>query len=70
MKEIWVLEWSKEQNYFHVDRAEWMCTENFNYFLQDRKLNDYHVIFVGTREEVDKMADKHRSMLFERDNVS
>jgi hypothetical protein len=38
--------------------------------LQDRKLNDYHVIFVGTREEVDKMADKHRSILFERDNVS
>ena len=68
MEDLWVLEWSKKQNCFHVQRAEWLCTKNFNYFLQDEALNDYHVIFVGSREEVDKIADKHRAILFERDN--
>lgn len=68
MEDLWVLEWSKKQNCFHVQRADWTTTKNFTYFLQDKALNDYHVIFVGSRQDVEKTADKHRSILFERDH--
>jgi len=64
-QELWVLEWSKHSNNFHIqelsDSLAWaqMC-------FVENKPNLWSILMVGTHDAVSAMADTHRHRLQER----
>lgn len=62
----WVLEWSKNQNAFHVQPVSDTLALNQQKFMENAKINDYHVLFVGEKQACDAMADNWRERLEQR----
>lgn len=62
-----VLLWSRKQNAFHIETLSSLTKKNVEAFALNRPLNDYHPIYMGTREECDKIADKARPRLVSRE---
>lgn len=62
-----VLLWSRKQNAFHIETLSSLTKKNVEAFALNRPLNDYHPIYMGTREECDKIADKARPRLVFRE---
>jgi hypothetical protein len=65
--ETWALLWSKKQNCFHIEPATELFKKNVRAMHENRALNDYHPIHVGTRDACEKVADLNRYLLKERD---
>lgn len=62
-----VLLWSKQQNCFHIEPMSQLLMKNLRAFVNEKSLNDYHLIGTGTDEEVRQMADRLRPSLTRRD---
>ena len=67
-QEIWVLLWSKNQNCFHVEPASELCRKNVNKMVVNGVINDYHTVYIGSRESCDRAADMSRHLLDKREN--
>jgi hypothetical protein len=61
--EIYVLEWSRSQLQFHVQRLADLITWNRSAYRDDRALNDYHILHMGTRSECEDVAQSCRPTL-------
>ena len=68
-KGIWVLLWSKKQNCFHIEPARELCKKNVRAMDSDLEINDYHPIYIGSRETCDMAADFNRWQLIERESA-
>jgi len=66
--ELWVLEWSQKTNNFHIQKLKYTLANNQLGFMENRPLNDYHVLFVGEKEACHQMAENQRSKLKDRSN--
>lgn len=64
--ETYVLEWSKKQGCFHVQQLRHTIKKNLRAFAENRTLNDYHIILVGTFDEVTDAADQLRGEFLSR----
>lgn len=49
-KDEWTLEYSTEQNCFHIDLLERTLKTNLEASLEKRN-NDYQIVFIGSEEE-------------------
>lgn len=67
MDDLYVLEWSRGQNCFHIQRAFITAKNNLAAFLHDKPLNDYHVLMFGSFDECHKAADRLRHKIIQRD---
>jgi hypothetical protein len=65
-EEIYVLEWSRSQLQFHVQRLADLVSLNRAAYRDDAALNDYHVLHMGTRKECEDAADSCRPTLYIR----
>lgn len=63
----WVLLWSKRQNCFHIEPAQELVRKNAAAMHGDKTLNDYHPVFMGTRDQCNAQAESSRHLLMERD---
>lgn len=66
MSIIYALLWSKKQNCFHTEPIEDSAEIGMSGFLEDKDLNDYHLIAFGPRSEVWSKADELREVLKKR----
>lgn len=64
--ELWALEWSQRQGFFHVELLRTVLTKNRESFARDRR-TDYIPLHIGTRGECDEAADRLRPVLVARD---
>lgn len=64
-QELWVLEWSKHSNNFHIQTLARSLAWAQMCFLENKQ-NLWSVLMVGTQEAVQAMADNSRSKLRER----
>jgi hypothetical protein len=62
MNEIYALEWSKKQGFFHIQKLKYTIEINRNAFMLGNTLNDYHILGTGTRDEMSSLADHLRQM--------
>lgn len=65
----YVLLWSKRQNCYHIELLSDLLNKNLDAFKRDASLNDYHLIAIGTRQQVDEIADSGRALIRERDDA-
>lgn len=68
MGEKWVLLWSQSQCVFHIEQVRDMLMANARAFNEDRRM-DYVPLFIGTRDEVDHLADHLRPRVHERQDA-
>ena len=66
MSDLYVLEWSKKQGFFHIQKLDDVLAANRQAFEENKSLNDYHMLSVGTREEMSALADELRGELCAR----
>lgn len=66
MNNQWSLLWSKRQNALHIETLDTALSKNRNLYRDDRYINDYIPIFVGTKEECHAAADNCRKTMAER----
>lgn len=65
----YALEWSQSTNNFHIQPVASLCTKNQAAFIDDSRVNDYHVLMIGTLEAVSRMAASWRERIAERDRI-
>lgn len=66
--DTYALLWSRRSNSFHVERLADTAKAGMRFF-QGNRGNDYLLIAYGSREEVQALADQHRPVLVEREEV-
>jgi hypothetical protein len=64
--EQYVLEWSKKQGYFHIQLLDKTIATNCQAFADNKTLNDYHIIAIGTFDQMHDAADLLRDKLESR----
>ncbi|OZI20517.1 hypothetical protein CAL26_23775 [Bordetella genomosp. 9] len=64
--ELWTLEWSQRQGFFHVEPLRTAVKKNLESFARDRR-TDYIPLHIGTQEECDAVAARLRPALLARD---
>lgn len=69
MTDLYVLEWSQSTNNFHIQPLANVCAANQMAFIEDKRRPDYHILFVGEKESVHRMADQWRDRVSERERV-
>jgi len=62
MNDLYVLEWSKKQNAFHIQSALSAVEHNLNLLLGGGE-SDYLVIMIGTRDECEVIRRRYRQRL-------
>ena len=62
MSNLYVLEWSKRDNAFHVDELARSLSSNRDAYRDDAE-RDYIPLYVGTLQEVQDAADAARHTL-------
>jgi len=62
MKDLYVLEWSKKQNAFHIQTALLTVERNLNVLLAGES-TDYLPIMIGTRTGCEIMQRRYRDRL-------
>lgn len=62
MDNLFVLEWSKKQNAFHIQTAMLTVEKNLNVLLAGDE-TDYVPIMIGTREECEIVQRRYRNRL-------
>ena len=67
MTKQYVLEWSQKTNNFHIQPLDNLLANNQCAFMEDKKTQDYIVIFVGEKEPVQRMADNWRNRIEKRE---
>lgn len=67
MDELYVLEWSREQNCLHIQPATRTAEMNLRAFVLDQPTTDYQVLVVGTRSECDQVARRLQQVIVSRD---
>lgn len=66
MKDLYVLEWSKKQGMPHVQRLTETLSANRRAYMDDKVVNDYIPIAVGTMDELLDAAEAMRPTLIKR----
>ena len=66
MTDLYVLEWSKKQGMPHVQPLERTLSNNRKAYMDNRAVNDYVPLAVGTLEEMHIAADAIRPTLAAR----
>ncbi len=66
MSDLYVLEWSQKGSSFHIQPVHSMLRVNRAAYGEDRELNDYHVIHVGTSVECHDIATACRQTIESR----
>jgi len=61
----YVLEWSKNQNAFHIQPLEFSLAKNQDCFLREGS-SDYLTLMVGSHDACTNMADNQQARLIER----
>ena len=64
--DLYVLEWSKKQGMPHVQPLERTLSNNRKAYMDDRAVNDYVPLAVGTRDDMLIAADAIRPTLMAR----
>lgn len=64
--ELFVLEWSQKYSSFHIQAARHMLSRHREAYRDNRPLNDYHVLHIGTMDECSAMATACRKTLEQR----
>jgi len=62
MKESWVLEWSRKQNSFHIQKEASAIESNLNALVSDYA-RDYILLHRGARDECERAASNWRHRL-------
>lgn len=62
----YALLWSKQQGCFHIEPLERTLQLNRAAFANNKTLNDYHVIDVGTQQAMYDAAEVRRKTLYAR----
>lgn len=68
MDEKWVFLWSQSQCAFHIEPLEQMIKANAAAFNEDRRM-DYVPLFIGSRDDVDSLADHLRPTIHKRQDA-
>jgi len=55
--------WSRRQHQFHVEPLRTLLQRNRLAYSADAALNDYHPIFIGSRQECEQAAHAARGTL-------
>lgn len=63
----YALLWSKAQNCLHIETVVDLAHKNVDAFAANKTLTDYHPIFIGSREDCDRLAERCRETLIARD---
>ena len=63
----WALLWSKRQNCFHIEPANELTKKNKQAMFDDKTLNDYHPVAIGSREFCERVASESRHLLMSRE---
>jgi precorrin-6B methylase 2 len=63
----YALLWSKAQNCLHIETVVDLAHKNAKALAANQTLNDYHPIFIGSREDCDRLAERCRETLIKRD---
>jgi hypothetical protein len=66
MKDLYVLEWSKKQGMPHVQPLTKTLSNNRIAYMNDKAVNDYIPIAVGTMDEMLDAANAMRPTLLKR----
>jgi len=66
MQQQYVLEWSKSAGCFHVAELQTTLHNNLKAFVNNKALKDYHILLIGTYDEVTEAADRLRGDLLSR----
>jgi hypothetical protein len=63
MKDVYVLEYSKSQDCFHIQTIEDLVASDQYALAQELKLDDYRIVGAGTREECDGLCREYIEIL-------
>lgn len=63
MSEDYSLCWSHKRHQFHIDPLRVLLQRNRQAYSADVELNDYHLIFIGSRQECEQAAHAARGTL-------
>lgn len=66
MKDQYVLEWSKQQNAFHIQPLAYLLAQNQECFINN-KTHQYITLMIGSGDACSSMARSWRHWLHERD---
>lgn len=66
--ELWALLWSRRANCFHIEPLH-KTAESGMRFFRINQANDYLLIAVDSRREIETMADELRPVVLERETV-
>lgn len=66
MKDKYVLEWSKKQNNFHIQKLEHTLAKNQGLFIDDKSHN-WIVLMVGTLDVCTSLAESQRDRIKARE---
>lgn len=63
---MFVLEWSKKQNSFHLHEAKACIESNLSAFIGN-ETRDYIPVMIGSRDDCEFILNKYRHRLMERE---
>lgn len=67
--ELWSLLWSQRQNCLHIEPLERSLSKVRAAYAGDISVNDYHVLHVGPKAEVEALANSMRQTINARDKA-
>lgn len=67
--QLWSLSWSKKQNCFHIEPLADLVRKNASAFINERTINDYHLVCIGSRDDCDEFSRAHRQLLVKRERA-
>ncbi len=65
--DLWVLEWHQPSNNFHIQALDRLLSRNRDAYRDDRCLQNWIVLHVGTKDECHKAAEAARPTLRKRE---
>ena len=68
MKDQYVLEWSQQQNAFHIQPLKSLLDANAKCFATNTS-HQYMTLMIGSSEACSRMADHWRPRLYDRSNT-
>lgn len=68
-KDLWVLEWHQKSNNFHIQKLASLLSRNREAYRDDKCLQNWIVLHVGTNDECHEAADAARVTLNQREKL-
>lgn len=67
-KDLWALEWSQRQGFFHVQPLRGALEKNGRAFARNSAV-DYIILYIGTSDECQDEAERLRPVMTARDQA-